>query len=169
MDRAEIERAARTVAEWIAQDVTEHGPRGALRRVILRWFPDSDALALTVHVLAVADPAPSRELMWLPVEWPNLPRESARTHRLRRAHEFGELEARLTAATDDLYDLSADLAEAAIGELLSALKAAGIELADDFAATATHFEAWGGLDVLCATMPEGVVAQLKAERALPPP
>jgi hypothetical protein len=159
---------AAVVAEAIAADVAAHGPSGPLRRLVVRWFWSGDPAYLTIHVLSDGDPQPAPEDAWYPLEWANEERELERTDRILERPEVVRAAAALSATfEDDDDEAHVPAVEAIIAGLPAALRAAGIELADRFAASAAHFEGWGALDVLIGLAPPELLAALEAHGELP--
>ena len=140
---------AALVADTIARDVVEHGPAAPLRRIVVRWFWSGEPAYLTIHVLGDGDEQPAPDDAWFPLEWANVERELERTDRVLERPEIQRAAETLTAtfprSADGEVDGEAHLpAVFEIVRLLpAALTAAGLALADRFAASAAHFEGWG--------------------------
>lgn len=177
---AELEDAfAAALANAIAADAAAHPVDGPLLRAIVRWFDVADPSYLTVHLLGAgeADDTTHGDEAWLPLEWTNADREFERTERLVDDAAWREAAARLVEPYEDM--VSAGLGDEgpgfgvsrAIWETIRQLPAAferhGVELDPHFAATAAHFEAVGGLDVLRDTASPAALAALEAAGELP--
>jgi hypothetical protein len=145
---------AAVVAGAIARDIAERGPSGPLRRIVVRWFWSGDPTYLTIHVLADGDAQPPPDDAWFPLEWADSERELQRTDRILEQLPVQRAAETLTAtfARDDDGEVDGEAHLPAVEEIVrllpDALRAAGVELGDVFAASAAHFEGWGALDVL---------------------
>jgi hypothetical protein len=167
---------AGALARAIAEDVAAHPPGGDLVRVVLRWFEQDDPLYFTVHALGTeeAGELPTEDA-WLPLEWPNADAEMERSDRLTEhpdVQRTGEaLKATYEPASEDEeaegeWGPSPATVEV-VRRLPEALAAAGVTLADDFAASAAHFEGWGALAVLEEVADPDVLAVLDERDELP--
>lgn len=170
--RQAVERYAEAFAAAIADDFLVHGPKSRLERAIIRWFPDTEELALTVHLLADADTPPRRGDGWFPLEWANAHRESQRTSRLSGTPRLAEHETELRTQAEEtgvqFDDLAVDVAEETARRLRKTLARADVMISPALAVTATHFEGWGGLSILHETTPADVVEDLTRAGDLPP-
>jgi hypothetical protein len=173
---AEEERFAAELARAIADDVHAQPPGGDLVRIVLRWFEAADPLYFTVHALGEVE---AREVptddAWYPLEWPNVDDELERTERVAEdpgVQEAGEALAAVYAETADEVEQAGEWtpSEAIVESvrlLADALRAAGVPLAERFAASAAHSEGWGVLKVLEATADGDVLHLLEEEDELP--
>jgi hypothetical protein len=175
---AEEDAYAEALARAIAEDIGAHPPNGELVRVVLRWFEHDDPLHFTVHALGVEEAAElPGEDAWLPLEWPNADAEMERSDRLTD-HPDVQVSGEALAAT---YEPPTEEEEQqpegewgpapatveVVRRLPDALVAAGVTLADDFAASAAHFEGWGALAVLEEVADPDVLAALDERDELP--
>ena len=177
----EEQQFADAFSRAVAEDIRAHPAGGPLVRVIVRWEEEADPLHFTIHALG-ADEAEevAPEDAWYPLEWPNLDHEMERGDRLvddpmlQRAGDA--LKAQYAdrdeepeegeAAGEWGHHASPGLVEA-VRMLPEALREAGVQLDDEFVATATHFEGWGALKVLEETADPDVLAALEERDELP--
>jgi hypothetical protein len=167
---------AAAFARAIAEDIAAHPPGGDLVRVVLRWFEQDDPLYFTVHALGAeeAGEVPGEDA-WLPLEWPNVDAEMERSDRLSEhpdVQQTGEaLKATYEPAAEDEQPEGEWGPSPATVEVVrrvpDALAAAGVGRADDFAASAAHFEGWGALAVLEEVADPDVLAALDERDELP--
>ena len=177
---AEEERFAVAFGQALAEDVRKHGPAKRLVRAVIRWIDPADPLAFTVHVLAAEDRAqvPPRDA-WYPLEWPNVDDELKRTDRLgshagvrREGRSLANRYEKDPAMQGDVQGWGEGPSPSpavieTVRHLPDALRAAGVELDDEFAVSAAHFEGYGALAVLKATAYPGTIAALDARGELP--
>lgn len=179
----EEQEFATKLAEAIAGDLHDHPAEGALVRIVVRWEDEGHPLELTVHALGADEREEiEAEWAWNPMEWPDVDRELERVDRvlgfpgLQQAGEA--LKAQHDAEPDEADEprspldgdepLSTPVAVVeAVRELTDALLAVDVSLADDFAATAAHYEGWGALKVLEEVAEDDVLATLEAQDELP--
>ena len=173
---AEEERFAAALAHAVAEDVRAHPPGGDLVRIVLRWFEAGDPLYFTVHALGEeeAEEVPTDDA-WYPLEWPNADDELERTERV--AEDPGVVDAgeALAAAYAESEEEPQETGEwtpslaivEAVRLMAEALRAAGVPLAQRFAASAAHSEGWGVLKVLEATADADALHALEEHDELP--
>lgn len=119
------------------------------------------------------DEQPALDDSWFPLEWANVERELERTDRVLERPEVQRAAETPTATfplgADGEVDAEAHLP--AVVEIVrlfpAALAAAGLELADRFAASAAHFEGWGALDVIDGLASPELRAALEAHGEMP--
>jgi hypothetical protein len=145
---AEGRAYAAAFADALAADVAEHGPSGPLRRAVIRWFDGGDPLYLTLHVLAEDDEQPPAADTWLPLEWANADREFERTDRVLALPSVIAAAEALVATfppedDDERYEAHRPAVDEAVDLLPAALRAHGLALTAEFAASTAHFEGWG--------------------------
>lgn len=165
---------AETLARVIAADVSANPAEGTVARVVLRWSDEADPLYFTVHVLGADERAAvSAEDAWYPLEWEDVDRELDRTDRVADHPDVQRDGGALAVAyeeADDAEDAGEPTAPVAVVDAIrrlpDAFRAAGVDLAPDFAASASHFEGWGALDVLRVVTPDALVG-LGARGELP--
>ena len=146
---------AAAVASAIAADIRDEPPEGPLVRVVLRWFEENDPLYFTVHALGAEErDAMPAEDAWYPLEWPNEDREIDRGERVAQDPDVKRAGEALAAhyeqqEADESGEWGPSPATVeVVRRLPDALRLAGVELTDDFAASAAHFEGWGARAVL---------------------
>jgi hypothetical protein len=163
-----------TLAGAIADDLLANPPGGALVRVVVRWFEEDDPLYFTIHALGADEhgEVPSDDA-WYPLEWPNSERELERADRLLAHPGVKRTGEALTAVySDDEDDEDGEWGPSAatvevVRRLPDALRSAGVPLADEFSASAAHFEGWGALSVLQKVADPDLIAALEARGELP--
>jgi hypothetical protein len=164
----EEEAYASALTRAIAADIAAHPPNGELVRFVLRWFLWDDPLHIMLHVLGSDDDDQGEP--WYPLEWSNLDEELARTDRVtsdpdvhRAAKALGPYYAERKDEIPDEHPASPAI-KAVIRRLPDAI--ASVPSVAHFAATASHFEAYGMLDTLVASA--HALAELEARDELPP-
>jgi hypothetical protein len=165
---------AAALAAAIAADIRDDPPEGPLVRVVLRWFEENDPLYFTVHALGAEerDAVPAEDA-WYPLEWPNADRELDRGERLAEDADVKRTGAALAAHYEQHEDDESGewgpspATVEVVRRLPDALRSAGLELTDDFAASAAHFEGWGARAVLKQVADRRLLRALKKRGELP--
>ena len=171
---------ASAFAAALARDVRRHGPGEPLVRAVVRWHEPTDPLYFTVHVLTSRQRRQVRPAdAWYPLEWPNVDAEMERTDRLNRDAAIRRTGRRLAAryqrdpdVQDEIEGWGDGLSPSpVIVEIVrrvpEALRDAGVDVHDELAVSAAHFEGYGALPVLRATAQPGVIAALDRRGELP--
>lgn len=173
----EEQQFADAFARAVAEDVHAHPPAGPLARLVVRWEEDTEPMSFTVHALGADElDEVAAEDAWYPLEWPNLDHEMERGDRLADdpvlQRTADELKAQYADREEQEEEAAGSLGASpavveAVRALPEALREAGVALADDFVATASHFEGWGALKVLEETADPDVLAALEERDELP--
>ena len=167
----EEEAFATALARAFVSDIEAHPPRGALARVVVRWFTWDDPLYFTLHAFGEHDEAAAGN-EWYPLTWSNVDAELQRADRVREDPEVQRTGEALQAAYED----DEDLAEEPVGSpsppvldvvrrLPTALEA--LPRMPHFAAAAAHFEGYGPEYVLRTVASPELKAQLAARDEFP--
>ncbi|HEX5618825.1 MAG TPA: hypothetical protein VFX51_10415 [Solirubrobacteraceae bacterium] len=165
---------AAAVAAAIAEDVHGNPPDGPLVRVVLRWFEEGDPLYCTLHALGAneRDAVPPEDA-WYPLEWPNADIEIDRWERVVKEPEVqrtGEVLAAYYGEHEDDEEGEWGPSPATVEvvrRLPAALRSAGVDLTDDFAAAAAHFEGWGARAILKEVADRRLLRALRKRGELP--
>jgi hypothetical protein len=172
---SEEQTYAAVLAGAIAADLSANPARGALLRLVVRWFEPDDPLYFTVHALGADEPV-EPPAAWYPLEWPEVERELDRTARLSGDADVlaagAALRPQYEEAADDADDEDGEPAASPatvelVRRLPAALRAAGVALDERFAVTAAHSEGSGALAVLRSVASPQLLSALAARDELP--